>query len=127
MTANIYLPPVITVPSTLEITAISKSFPMIVVTTMNSDQENVYSQNQVVSFTVPYTWGMWQVNGLKGIILDVTNNIITVAIDSTQFDSFSNPNDGTVASLAPSGSRNLEYNNDTALHAPFRNLNNAGN
>lgn len=125
--ANTYLPPVITTPSALEITDISQSFPMVVTTAMNSDQANVYILNMVVDLTVPYTWGMWQANRLKGIIVDVTDNIISLAIDSRQFDAFSNPNDGTVSTLSPSGSNNLIYNNNTANHAPFRSLTNNGN
>jgi len=125
--ANTYLRPVVTVPSALEITDITRSFPMLVTTIMTTDQENVFQQNQVVSLSVPVTFGMWQANGLKGIILDINVNIISLAVDSTQFDTFLDPNNGEIATLSPSGSRNLEYNNNTALHAPFRSLNNIGN
>jgi hypothetical protein len=125
--ANTYLPPTVTTPSALEITGITREQQMRVTTTMTSDQANVYVVNMVVNLTVPYTWGMWQANGLKGIIVDVLSNVITLAIDSTNFDIFSNPNDRTVATLAPSGSRNLIYNNNTALSVPFRSLNNVGN
>lgn len=125
--ANTYLAPVVTVPSALEITGITRSFPMVVTTTMNSNQANIYILNMVVALNVPVTFGMWQADRLKGIILDVTGNLITLAIDSREFDTFINPNDGTIATLSPSGSRNLEYNNNTANHVPFRSLNNIGN
>ena len=124
--ANQYLPPVITIPSSLEITAISQSNPMQITTMMNSDQVNTYQMSQVVVLTVPVTFGMWQANGLKGIISGVAGNIISLAIDSTNFDPFVNPNNGQVASLAPSGSNNLQFNNTTAL-TPFQSLNNIGN
>lgn len=125
--ANTYLAPTVTTPSALEITDITREQQMQVTTTMTSDQANVYIVNMVVNLTVPYTWGMWQANGLKGIIVDVVDNILTLAIDSRLFDAFSDPNDGTISTLAPSGSRNLIYNNNTALNVPFRSLNNIGN
>lgn len=125
--ANTYLTPTVTTPSSLEITDITREQQMQVTTTMTSDQVNVYVVNMVVTLTVPYTWGMWQANGLKGIIVNVINNIITLAIDSRQFDAFNNPNDGTISTLAPSGSRNLIYNNNTALSVPFKSLNDRGN
>jgi hypothetical protein len=124
--ANQYLPPVITIPSALEITAISQSNPMQITTTMNSDQVNTYQMSQVVVLTVPVTFGMWQANGLKGIISGVAGNIISLAIDSTNFDPFVNPNNGQIASLAPSGSKNLAFNNFTN-QVPFQSLNNLGN
>ena len=125
--ANTYLAPVVTTPSSLEITDITREQQMQITTTMTSDQANTYVVNMVVTLTVPYTWGMWQANGLKGIIISVVDNVIKLAVDSTNFDAFSNPNDGTQATLAPSGSRNLTYNNNSALSVPFRSLNNVGN
>lgn len=125
--ANIYLPPVTTVPSALTITAITQSYPMIVTAIPNSDQANVYIEQQQVILNVPVTYGMIQANGLKGIILRVLNDDITLDIDSRNFDAFVNPNNGQIATLSPYGSRNLEYTNNTANHVPFRSLNNRGN
>ncbi len=124
--ANTYLPPVIAIPSALEITAISQANPMVITTSANTDQSNTYIAGQNIKLTVPVTWGMWQSNGLTSNIVSVNSNQISVNIDSTNFDAFSNPNDGTIATLAPSGSKNLQYNNFTN-QVPYQSLNNIGN
>jgi hypothetical protein len=125
--ANVYLPPVITVPSALTIINITNSYPMIVTAIPNDDQANVYIEQQQITLNVPATFGMIQANGLKGIILDVNGDDISLDVDSRNFDPFINPNDGQIATLSPSGSRNLEYTNNTANHVPFKSLNNRGN
>ncbi len=125
MTANNYLSPTITIPSALTITAISQSNPMQISTSMNSDQYNSYQINQVVILSVPVTFGMWQANGLRAIISAVDEEVLSVCVDSTQFDAFLDPENGQIATLAPSGSRNLQYNNDT--NVAFKSLNNRGN
>jgi len=125
--ANTYLPPVTTIPSALTITAITNSYPMIVTAIPNNDQANVYIEQQQITLNVPVTFGMFQANGLKGIILGVIGNDITLDIDSRNFDPFINPNNGQLSTLSPTGSRNLEYTNNTANHVPFRSLNNRGN
>lgn len=125
--ANYLLPPVIQIPSCLEITAISQSFPMIITTTTNTDQVNTYIAGQNIKLLIPATWGMQQANQKMAQIVSVNSNQLSVNIDSTLFDAFSNPNDGTgPASLAPSGSKNLQYNNLTA-QVPFQSFNNRGN
>jgi hypothetical protein len=125
---NYYLAPVIAIPSSLEITAISKAFPMVISTTMNSDQVNTYIPGQLVKLMIPQTYGMWQANGLVGMITDVTGSNITVNIDSSGFDSFVVPASSAEqpASLSPSGSRNLAYSNSTTQIA-FQSLNDRGN
>ena len=125
--ANTYLPPVIAIPSALEITDITNSNPMVVTVNANSDQVNTYIPDQVVKLTVPPSYGMIQANGLSGVIIAVTSTTLSLNIDSTQFDSFTMPSDSQQpASLAPSGSKNLSYNNSTNQVA-FQSLNNIGN
>jgi hypothetical protein len=124
--SNAYLPPVIQIPSALEITAISQSYPVVVTANANSDQMNAYIAGQNVILTVPITWGMFQVNKRLATILSINGNQLSLNIDSSQFDPFSDPDDGTIATLAPSGSTNLQYNNSTAQVA-FQSLNNIGN
>ncbi len=92
---------------------------------MTSDQYNSYQVNQVVILTVPVTFGMWQANGLRAIISAVDEDVLSVCIDSTLFDAFLDPENGQIATLAPSGSRNLQYNNNT--NVAFKSLNNRGN
>src|ERR1700683_4358695 len=124
--SNQYLPPVIQIPSCLEITAISKSFPMVITTTTNTDQINTYIPGQNIKLIIPATWGMQQVNQKIATIVSVNSNQLSVNIDSTLFDAFSNPNDGSgPASLAPSGSKNLQFSN-TTNQIGFQSLNNTG-
>ena len=71
---------------------------------------------------------MYQANGLTGQILAIDSTTMNLDIDSNYFDAFvdgSNTSE-TPASLAPAGSRNLEFNN-TSRQVPFQSLNNSGN
>lgn len=115
---NIYLPPSPVIPKFLVISNISNSSNAVVtVTTLNQ-----YIAQQIVYFSVPFDYGMFQINGLSGEILSVdsTNLIFTVKINTTQFDAFSIPVGGEQpATLAPAGARN-EYN---ILTVPFHSQN----
>ncbi len=125
---NQYLKGVIQIPSMLLITGITQSFPMVVSFTVPSTGSNTYQLNQLVLLTVPRTWGMYQANGLTGKILGVNSTTMALDIDSTYFDAFVDASSSsyTPASLAPAGSRNLEYSNSTR-QLPFQSLNNIGN
>src|SRR5271170_71293 len=92
---NQYLPPVITIPSALEISAVTNSNPMTVTLAANTDQMNTYIAGQAVKFTIPVNYGMWQLNGLTLTILSITGNVMTFNISSTQFDLFLAPPAGT--------------------------------
>lgn len=128
---NQYLPPVITIPSSLLITGITQSMPMFVTVDIgNSTTEaNTYIVGMAVRLFVPKSYGMYQANNLVGTIIQIIDgNFFGLSIDSTYFDAFVIPtgNAETPASLSPNGSRNLQYNNTTAL-VPFQSLNNIGN
>lgn len=126
---NKYLPGVISIPSSLVITAITRSYPMECTITVNDvTQANTYIEGQLVRLFVPYPYGMFQANGLQGKILSNLGSVITLDIDSIGFDEFSVPPTGQIqpASMAPSGSRNLQYNNTTD-QVGFQSLNNIGN
>lgn len=114
---NIYLPPSPVTPPFLTISSITRANPMVVtVTTPNS-----YVAGQKVHFTVPFNYGMTQLNQVTGEILSVSssNLILTVAINSTQFDSFTIPSSGSKpATIAPAGSKNI-YN---IIQASFRSV-----
>lgn len=123
--ANTFLPPAITIPGSLIITAISQSYPMQV--TFTNSIENTYIPGQCVTLTIPQNYGMQQANELTGKILSIISNVFYLDIDSTYFDIFSVPSIGTKpASMAPAGSRNLQFNND-ATYVAFQNLYNSGN
>lgn len=128
MSANQYLPPVIAIPSALEITNMTQSFPMVITISNNTDQENTYQAKQLIKLFIPRGYGMFQANEAICEIISVNGNDILVNIDSTNFDAFINPPPNTEqpASLSPSGSRNLEFNNNSRL-VPFQSFNNRGN
>jgi len=127
---NQYLPPVITIPSSLTITAITQSSPMVITVAIGNaaSEANTYIVGMAVRLNVPQSYRMYQANGLVGTITAINGNQFTLNLDSTQFDAFVVPsgNAEQPASLAPNGSRNLQYNNNTDL-VPFQNLNNIGN
>ena len=127
--ANQYLPGVIQVPSSLLITNITRAYPMVITFTIPSTGSNTYVANQVVLLRVPITYGMYQANGLMGTIISVSPTSMTLNLDSRGFDTFTTPSGVTVtqpASLAPAGSKNLQYDN-TTNEVPFQSLNNIGN
>jgi len=127
---NQYLPGVIQIPSALEITAITRSFPMVVSVEVNnnSTESNTYIVGMAVKLNVPYVFGMFQANNLVGTITEINGLDFSLDIDSRKFDIFSIPI-GTrygPATICPNGSRNLTYNNQTG-DVPFQSLNNIGN
>lgn len=127
--SNTYLPGVIFIPSSLTITAITQSFPMVITVSVDPITEaNTYIAGMLIRLNIPITYGMSQANRLTPEILAVNGNNISVAIDSTNFDPFSIPSPATEgpATIAPSGSRNLQYSNQTNKIA-FQPLNNTGN
>ena len=127
---NQYLKPVIQIPSSLQITNITQSAPMIVsVEIANPTTEaNIYIVGMAIRLFVPVTFGMIQANNLVGTITAINGLNFTLNLDSSLFDPFVIPT-GNVeqpATIAPFGSRNLQYNNQTDL-VPFQSLNNIGN
>ncbi len=126
--ANVYLPGTIQIPSSLVITAITKTFPAVITVEVNPiTDSNTYRAGQLVKLNVPYSYGMFQANGLTGQILNVVGNDLIVDIDARNFDTFTVPSiPPTPASVAPAGSRNLEFSNNTGQIA-FQSLNDRGN
>jgi hypothetical protein len=129
--ANNYLPPVIQIPSSLLITAITQSAPMVISVAIGNPttEANTYIVGMNVRLLVPRPYGMYQANGLVGTIIAISGSDFTLTLDSSGFDPFVIPS-GNVeqpASIAPSGSRNLQYTNGTSEFVPFQSLNNIGN
>lgn len=127
--SNQYLPGTIQTPSSLNILAITNARNMVVTIDIDPITEaNTYITGQLVRLTIPFNYGMQQANGQTGQVVTVSGNNITLDIDSTKYDVFSVPSGGEQpASLAPSGSRNLPFNNTTSNIIPFKSLNNRGN
>lgn len=126
---NTYLPGVIAIPSSLTITAITQAAPMVVTISINTITEaNTYIIGQKVRLMVPNSYGMYQANGLIGRIIATGLNTLTLNIDSSGFDPFIIPAASAEmpASLAPSGSQNLSFDNNTN-QVGFQSLNDIGN
>ena len=124
---NQYLPGVITIPSALLITGMTRSCPMTITFTVPDNASNTYQPGMLVKLFVPRTWGMYQADNTVVKILTVGATTMTVNIDSTQFDTFVDGSSSaeTPASLAPFGSSNVQYDNTT--NVAFKSLNNIGN
>lgn len=126
-----YLPGVITTPTSLGITNITKSFPMVVtVSVLNTSTQSLsYIPGMAVKLFVPKPYKMFQADGLVGIILDIIDLNFYLNLDSRYFDTFVVPSSGfgIPASISPAGSINFEYNNDNVNLLPFKSLNNIGN
>lgn len=126
MSANTFLPPTPVIPGFLVITAITQTNPMVV--TITDSDENTYIVGQAVYLSVPASYGMFQANGLTGVITAISGTNFTLNINASQFDAFVVPSVGKEqpATISPSGSRNLQYSN-LSTKVPFQSLNNQGN
>ena len=126
--ANVYLPGTITIPSSLQITAISND--IVAVITAEVDDIVAYSsyiEGQQIVLTIPFEYGMQEANGQTVKILFIDGLNFYVAMNSINFDPFVMPvSPSQVASFAPMGSKNLEYSNRTNYVA-FQSLNDIGN
>jgi hypothetical protein len=127
--ANQFLVGTIQIPSALTITAISQANPMVITATVPKNASNTYIVGQAIRLNIPYNYGMYQANGLTLTITAISGLNFTVNVNSSGFDPFVVPGTGAEqpATFAPSGSRNLQYTNNTALSVPFQSLNNQGN
>jgi len=128
--SNQYLIGTIQIPSTLEITAITQTYPAVATISIDYiTAANTYIPGQLVRLNIPQPYGMQQANGLVVSILANTGLVITLDLDARLFDAFSIPsgNVSQPASMAPAGSRNLQYNNNISEQVPFQSLNDRGN
>lgn len=128
---NQYLPPVIQIPSSLQLTAITQSLPMVIIVQVvnPSTEANTYIVGMAIRLFVPRSYGMYQANNLIGTITAISGSNFTLNLDSSQFDPFVVPS-GNVeqpATIAPAGSRNYQYTNGSSLAVPFQSFNNIGN
>lgn len=127
---NQYLPGVVTIPSSLYITAITQANPMVITVSVNTSvtEANTYIVGMAVRLFVPVTYRMIQANNLIGTITKIDGDNFTLNLNSSQFDPFVVPS-GNVeqpATISPAGSRNLQYSNSTQK-VPFQSQNNRGN
>lgn len=97
-------------PYLCNITAITQGNPAVVTT----QETNAFVVGNLVTFQIPKVWGMWELDGLKGYVVAVTSNTVTVEVDTSNFLPFANPGlpASTVinpAQILPIGSANTGY------------------
>lgn len=80
------------------IASITNSFPMIV-TTVN---DHGYVAGMMVAFLIPTQFGMVELNKLNAQVLSITNNTLTINLDSRNFSVFSYPSPLPSAYTPPS-------------------------
>lgn len=123
MSANVYLPDSPVVPMFLIITSITNAN----MATVTVSTPNAYVPGQLVRFSVPPDYGMFQINGITAPIISVdpTNLIFNVQVNTSIFDVFTLPSSGSPApaTISPAGSRNLTNFNANLTRVPFRSLN----
>ena len=69
------------------IASITNSNPMIVTTVV----DHGYPAGVIVSFLIPDRFGMQVLNALKGQVIAITSDTLTIDIDSLRFDAFAYP------------------------------------
>lgn len=115
MANNVYLAPSPVSPPFLLISAITRAAQAVVTVTAT----NTYVVGQLCYFSVPFTYGMFQMNGKTGKIINIVGLNFYMDIDSSQFDTFAVPSFGQEqpASLCSAGSRNIYNNTTVPFHA----------
>ena len=73
---------------TQTIASITKANPCVVTTVNNHN----YVSGMTVAFLIPPQFGMTELNNISVQVVSLTNNTLTLAIDSTMFNPFSYPN-----------------------------------
>lgn len=122
MTAITYYPgysqvvvtPNLTVKTILSIT---NAYPMVVTT----DGDHGYVTGMDVTFLIPSQFGMVQLNGLNSQVLSVTDDTLTINVDSSSFNPFAYPSPLPIAYTPPSVIPNSSGKYLPPLPLPFGN------
>jgi len=106
---------------TQTISSITQAFPAVVTTVNN----HLYPAGVNVTFLIPIQFGMTQLNNLNVQVIGVTDNTLTINIDTTGFTPFSYPSPlpsaYTPPSVVPNSSGSylpplpLPYGNETSF------------
>lgn len=101
-------------PSMRVIESISLANQALVTTTFANNFENT----DIVQFYIPLGFGMQQINGLIGWVTVVSPTTFTVDINTLNFDTFSDPNNGQFAQVTPIAESNSTIYGATANTLP---------
>ena len=61
------------------------------ITVVTTTIVHAFVPGNLVGFSIPKEWGMRQLTGLKGYVIEVTDDTVLVNIDSSMFDLFVTP------------------------------------
>lgn len=103
-------------PARRVISAITQANPAAVTTSFDHD----YFTGDIVRLVIPDGFGMTQANDLTGAVTVTGDDTFTIDINTLSFDSFSDPNDGTVALIVPVGEVNSTIYGATRNTLPSR-------
>jgi len=89
---------------TKTISSVTQAFPAVVTTS----EDHGYPAGVIVTFLIPTMFGMVELNGVNVQVISVTNNTLTLNLDTRNFQSFAYPsplpNAYTNPSVIPSAS-----------------------
>ena len=77
-------------PAQRNILSITQSFPAVVTTTFDgtSPGDNQYTSGMIVSFRIPYMWGMTALDTQQAVITVISPSSFSVPIDTTLYEPF---------------------------------------
>lgn len=101
------------------IESITNSFPMVVTTV----DDHGYVAGMMVRFFIPIQFGMVELNTLNAQVLEITDDTLTINLDSTNFSVFSYPSPLPSAYTPPSVIPNSSGPYLPPLPLPFGNQN----
>jgi len=98
------------------ISAITNANPAAIQTSFDHD----YFTGDIVRLIIPEGFGMWQADKLVGTVTVTGGDTFTINIDTTSFDSFSDPDNGRVAQIIPVGEVHSSLDGATKNTLPSR-------
>jgi len=101
------------------IESITNSFPMVVTTV----DDHGYVAGMMVAFLIPIQFGMVELNNLNAQVLAITDDTLTINLDSTNFSVFSYPSPLPSAYTPPSVIPNSSGPYLPPIPLPFGNQN----
>lgn len=96
-------------------------------TVITTDIDHTFVIGNQVGFSVPRDWGMRELSNLKGYVLSVTNNTLTVTIDSSYFNPFITPSPPDFIVIDPAqvfstGDANSGYSAPGAVQPQYQSI-----
>lgn len=84
-------------PAMRVVTNITNGYPCVVTTSF----ANSYFTGDIIRIIIPLGWGMQQINGQFSAIIVLSDTTFSMDIDTTNYDVFSDPDNGQFAQCVP--------------------------